>query len=139
MEQRMTDAALGLIAGSRWFAALSLLLSGAAALALALAVPAGAAARIAAAAVLLLGVAAAYLALRLELDGRLFRGLGDAAAAEAALAGLDAALRALGWIPRAKAGRPLEARIAGLQRLTFAQGMVALAQAIILAFLPWLA
>lgn len=68
----------------------------------------------AAAAVLLLFVER-YAALRVALDGRLFSDLAAGRCAD--LATLDGALQQVLRVPAAKAGRPLDDRIRGAQRL----------------------
>ena len=70
----------------------------------------------------LAGVAELYLALRVGFDAALFRRLADATVAGTLeLAKLDAALTAHGIVAGGKAGRPLEARVAGACRLLYQQ------------------
>ena len=61
----------------------------------------------------LLGLAETYFAVRVGLDAALFRRL----AKVPDLAGFDAAMLRLGLLSQAKAGRPVEARVAGARRL----------------------
>ncbi len=56
----------------------------------------------------------------------------------ATLASFDEALRSLGWLTEARAGRALAERVAGVQRLVRVQGILALLQAILVASIPWL-
>ncbi|MCK7492912.1 MAG: hypothetical protein MZW92_16410 [Comamonadaceae bacterium] len=84
-------------------------------------------------------MAAAYLALRAAMDLEFFRRFRhELPAIGATLASFDEALRSLGWISEAKAGRALVERVAGVQRLARAQGILALLQAILVASIPWL-
>jgi hypothetical protein len=82
----------------------------------------------------LAGVVEVYLAIRVGFDAALFRHLADAAETGTRdLANLDAALMAIGLVPASKAGRPLEARVAGACRLFYQQaGSVALQVALFL-------
>jgi len=82
----------------------------------------------------LAGVVEVYLAIRVGFDAALFRHLADAAETGTRdLANLDAALTAIGLVPASKAGRPLEARVAGACRLFYRQaGSVALQVALFL-------
>jgi hypothetical protein len=82
--------------------------------------------------VMLLGVSEIYCAMRVGFDAALFRRLA-AEVGEGApdLAGLDAALVALGLLPRAKAGRPVPERIAGARRLLSRQAAMLGAQVLV--------
>lgn len=62
----------------------------------------------------LAGFAQTYYAVRVGFDAALFGQLDDAAAD---LAGVDSALQRLGLLPADKAGRPVDARIAGARVL----------------------
>jgi hypothetical protein len=62
----------------------------------------------------LAGFAQTYYAVRVGFDAALFRQLGDTAIE---LSALDSALQRLGLLPVDKAGRPLDARIAGARAL----------------------
>lgn len=127
-------AGAALCAGGRWLASLSLVLTACAGWALA----AGADC-LAAGIALLLGLAAAYLALRVEIDAHLFAALARACdQAGGAPAVFDAALQRLGWLNSQRAGRALSLRVAGSQRLVNALAMVSAAQALLLVFAAWL-
>ena len=67
----------------------------------------------------LAGAAELYLAVRVGFDAALFRRLAEAGTLE--LANLDAALTTMGLLPAGKAGRPLEARVAGACSLLYQQ------------------
>lgn len=133
------EAAIALLAGSRWLSGLSFLLAGIAAFALAAADMRGAYARGAASAVLGLAVVSAYLALRSAMDRHFFRALAkESASLASALAAFDAALRSIGWVSEAEMGRQLHDRVAGVQRLVRALGIVLLVQVLLVAGVPWL-
>ncbi|KVF20644.1 MULTISPECIES: hypothetical protein [Burkholderia] len=78
------------------------------------------------------GIAALWVAVRIEIDRRLFAALARAAAGDAsvddALAALDRALADLGWIDASKAGRALDARVRGAVGLCRAGVLVAIVQ-----------
>lgn len=132
------EAALGLISGGRWIAALSLLLSAVAGIALLFPSRSAPWFHVLAAAVIVLGLAQCYLALRCAIDAHLFRRLRDHGGQENPLASLDRALQFLGWLPAEKASRPLAARVLGVARLVRWQGVVALVQALLLPLLGWI-
>lgn len=133
------EAAIALLKGSRWVAGLSFLLASIAGVALAATDLQGVYARIAASGALALGAAAAYLALRVEMDEHFFRAFRDATSAvPESLAAFDAALQSLGWVTAAKAGRELCARVRGTRRLVSGQAIVLLAQLLLVAAIPWL-
>ncbi|MET0351301.1 MAG: hypothetical protein ABW067_16025 [Rhizobacter sp.] len=75
-----------------------------------------------------------YLAVRVALDARLFDRL--ATGTLASLDDLDAGLRQTLSVPAAKAGRPLDARIAGARRL-YRWQTVATVLIVVLAILAW--
>ena len=75
-----------------------------------------------------------YLAVRVALDARLFDRL--ATGTLASLGDLDAGLRQTLSVPAAKAGRPLDARIAGARRL-YRWQTVATVLIVVLAILAW--
>ena len=81
----------------------------------------------------LVGLVELWLAIRTGIDAALFARL---AAGESRLDTLDAALAGLGLMPPAKAGRPLEARIAGARRLLRWQGYALLAQCLLFVVGP---
>ena len=70
----------------------------------------------------LAGLAETYLAIRVGFDAALFRRLGEHSGRPISRA-LDAALTRLGLLPAARAGRPLELRIAGAQRLFYSRSL----------------
>ena len=77
--------------------------------------------------VALAGLAETYVAIRVGFDAALFHRL--AGAPEAAdFTGTDAALTRLGLLPATKLGRPVEARVAGAQRLFGWQILALMAQ-----------
>lgn len=72
------------------------------------------------------GLCAAYAGARVAFDAALFRGLAEGTGD---LAPLDGALLQLGLMPASKAGRPLQERLAGAQRLLRRQALLLAAQA----------
>jgi len=82
----------------------------------------------------LVGAAELYLAVRVGFDAALFRRLAEAAdAGTLELANLDVALTTMGLLPAGKAGRPLQARVAGACSLLYQQaGSLALQLALFL-------
>lgn len=135
----LIEAGIALLEGSRWLARGALVLTGVSAFALAATALPGAPQRVAAAAVLALGMVATYLALRTSMDLVFFRALrSQANSIDAELPLFDAALRALRWLPEAKAGRAVRDRVVGVQRAVRMQGIVLLAQAVLTACVPWL-
>jgi hypothetical protein len=76
----------------------------------------------------LAGIVQTYFAIRVGFDAALF----DRLRQTMDLAALDAALVQLGLLPAAKAGRPLDQRVAGAQRLFFRQGVALAIQVAIL-------
>lgn len=112
LSRLLTVAALVLLIGASAFGGASPAL----AVALALAVSAG--------------VAEAFYAIRVGFDAVLFDRLRELATMD--LAALDVALTRLGLLSAAKSGRPLEQRIAGAQRLFYAQGAAFVIQVAIL-------
>jgi hypothetical protein len=90
---------------------------------------------IAASLVVVLGVVEFWLAARVALDADLFDTL---AARQTDLAGFDRAMRRLGLMPSAKAGRPLDARIRGAFRLLTLQALIFGLQLVVLVvFVLW--
>ncbi|WP_316149910.1 hypothetical protein [Cupriavidus sp. BIC8F] len=83
-------------------------------------------ARVLAAASLLLALPQLWLLLRVAIDRRLFAAL--ATAGQPDLAGLDAALLELGWMPAQRAGRPLLDRARGALRLVRASAALTVCQ-----------
>lgn len=76
------------------------------------------------------GLTQIWLAIRTGFDARLFRRL---AATPDNLASFDSAMTALALMPQGKAGRPVEARIRGAQRLLRLQGLATSLQVITIA------
>lgn len=72
------------------------------------------------------GLCAAYAGARVAFDAALFRGFAEGTGD---LAPLDGALLQLGLMPASKAGRPLQERLAGAQRLLRRQAVLLAAQA----------
>ncbi|MCZ8181880.1 MAG: hypothetical protein O9322_02835 [Beijerinckiaceae bacterium] len=82
---------------------------------------------------LLAGLGESWFAFRVALDADLFRRIG---AGQLTLDGLDAALSGLGLLPQGKAGRPLDARMAGAKALLAKQvGLAGLQLILLLAML----
>lgn len=132
-------AAAGLLAGGCLLSVFSLALAFAAATALVLAGGASFGGWLAVTLVLLGGLPSAYLVLRFSIDLALFRALARSGLpAGRALADLDAALATAGWLAADKRGRGYGPRLAGVRRLVWFQGLVVLAQALVLVLLPWL-
>ncbi len=77
---------------------------------------------------LLVGLVQTYLALRTGFDARLFRRMADTGLGPADLAVFDRAMIELRLMPATKAGRPIEARIAGAKRLLQLQSLAMLLQ-----------
>lgn len=107
-----------------------------------LAVVVGAAARadvaflIAAGVIVLLGAVEFWLAARVALDADLLDAI---AARRADLAGFDRAMRGLGLMPPAKAGRQIDVRIRGALRLLKLQAATLGLQVVVLvAFILWI-
>ena len=135
----LVEAAIAALAGSRWVAWFSLVLTGICAFALVATDLQGLLPCIAASAVLVLGAIAAYLALRTAMDRVFFEALRlQVTSIGPALASFDVALITLRWLPAAKAGRVLVDRVAGVERLVRAQGIILLMQAMLVASMPWL-
>jgi hypothetical protein len=81
----------------------------------------------------LAGMLAAYFAMRVGFDAALFRRLAEAPDPDSqGLAELDGALTSLGLLPANKAGRPLEARVAGARTLFYRQGGALALQSLLL-------
>lgn len=135
----LIEAGIALLEGSCWFARGSLMLAGVSTFALVVTGLPRDPQRFVALAVLALGVVAAYLALRTVMDLVFFRAFrSHAGSLDVTFASFDAALRVLRWIPDAKAGRGINDRVAGVRRLVRIQGIVLLAQAVLIACVPWL-
>lgn len=135
----LVEAGIALLEGSRRLAQGSLVLAGVSAFALVATELPRVPQRFAASAALALGVVAAYLALRTVMDLMFFRAFrSHAGSLDATLASFDAALRVLRWIPDVKAGRGINDRVAGIRRVVRMQGIVLLAQAVLIACVPWL-
>jgi hypothetical protein len=135
----LVEAAIALLAGGRWIACFSLVFAGTAAFALVATDLREVPLRVAVSTVLALGAVAAYLALRNAMDHVFFVALRPSLpAASPTLASLDSALRTLRWFPEKKAGRGLAARVAGVQQLVRAQGVVLLMQVVLVACVPWM-
>jgi hypothetical protein len=138
-ESWLVEAAIAVLTGGRWIACFSLALAGIAAFALVVTDLHEVPLRVAVSAVLALGAVAAYLALRNAMDQVFFKALRpQLPAIGATLASLDGALRTLGWLSEEKAGRGLAARVAGVQQLVRAQGIVLLTQVVLVACVPWM-
>ena len=75
----------------------------------------------------LVGLIELYLSIRVTLDATLFRELATTSAVPD-WETFDAALLRLGMLPPAKAGRPVETRVAGARRLLCAQGVALIVQ-----------
>ncbi|MDK3022309.1 hypothetical protein QO239_06755 [Cupriavidus taiwanensis] len=84
--------------------------------------------RLPAALALLLALPQLWLLLRVAIDHRLFGALANGVPGQADLAGLDAALLQLGWMPAARAARPLPERARGALRLVRASAALTVCQ-----------
>ncbi|NSX14162.1 hypothetical protein HTY52_08775 [Cupriavidus taiwanensis] len=84
--------------------------------------------RLPAALALLLALPQLWLLLRVAIDHRLFGALATGVPGQADLAGLDAALLQLGWMPAARAARPLPERARGALRLVRASAALTVCQ-----------
>lgn len=120
----IAHAVTGALAGAAWL--------GAAGLAFAM-LAAGlgavtASSRWPAALALLLALPQLWLLLRVAIDHRLFSALAAGASDQPGLARLDAALRELGWMPAARAARPLPERARGALRLVRASAVLTVCQ-----------
>lgn len=81
-----------------------------------------------AAASLLLALPQLWLLLRVAIDRRLFDALATGQQGQPDLAGLDAALLELGWMPAQRAARPLPDRARGALRLVRASAALTVCQ-----------
>ncbi|SOZ35072.1 hypothetical protein [Cupriavidus neocaledonicus] len=77
---------------------------------------------------LLLALPQLWLLLRVAIDQRLFAALAAGAPDQPGLARLDAALLELGWMPAARAARPLAERARGALRLVRASAALTVCQ-----------
>ncbi|MCO4862299.1 hypothetical protein MKD38_11490 [Cupriavidus sp. WGlv3] len=77
---------------------------------------------------LLLALPQLWLLLRVAIDQRLFGALAAGAPDQPELARLDAALLELGWMPAARAARPLPQRARGALRLVRASAVLTVCQ-----------
>ena len=137
-ERWLVEAAIALLAGSRWLTWLSIVFAGVCAFALAATDLQGTLPRLAVSTVLALGAVAAYLALRTTMDRVFFQALRQPPFVPGSrLAAFDEALRTLRWLHVEKAGRGLAERVAGAKKIVRAQGIVLLLQAVLLAVVPW--
>lgn len=119
----IAHAVTGALAGAAWI--------GAAGLAFAMAAGLGAGtamSRWPAALALLLALPQLWLLLRVAIDQRLFGALATGAQGQSDLSGLDAALLELGWMPAARAARPLPERARGALRLVRASAALTVCQ-----------
>ncbi|WP_427309846.1 hypothetical protein [Cupriavidus sp. H39] len=77
---------------------------------------------------LLLALPQLWLLLRVAIDRRLFGALAGGVPGQPDLAGLDGALLELGWMPAARAARPLSERARGALRLVRASAALTVCQ-----------
>ncbi len=131
-EAWIAQSAAALCRGARWPIALSLALAAVAASRL-FSDPRQAS--LAMTLVLVAGLVQGYLALRIELDRRIF----DLFAANPSSApGFDAALVEMGWSAASAAPRPMGDRVRGLRRLVGASMALLAAQALVLVIAAWM-
>lgn len=124
----IAHAVTGALSGAMWIGAVGLAFA-----TLAAWLGAGSAvARWVAALALLLALPQLWLLLRVAIDHRLFAALASGAQGQADLAAdlrqLDAALLELGWMPAARAARPLPERARGALRLVRASAVLTVCQ-----------
>lgn len=120
----IAHAVTGALAGAAWLGAAGLAFA-----MLAAVLGAGAAsARWPAALALLLALPQLWLLLRVAIDHRLFGALAAGAPDQPELTRLDAALLELGWMPAARAARPLPERARGALRLVRASAALTVCQ-----------
>lgn len=124
----IAHAVTGALSGAMWIGAAGLAFA-----ILAAWLGAGSAvARWVAALALLLALPQLWLLLRVAIDHRLFAALASGAQGQAGLAAdlrqLDAALLELGWMPAARAARPLPERARGALRLVRASAVLTVCQ-----------
>lgn len=120
----IAQAVTGALAGAAWIGAAGLAFA-----MLAAWLGAGAAiSRWPAALALLLALPQLWLLLRVAIDLRLFAALASGVPGQPDLTGLDAALLELGWLPAARAARPLTERARGALRLVRASTALTVCQ-----------
>lgn len=120
----IAHAVTGALAGAAWIGAAGLAFA-----MLAAGLGAGTAmSRWPAALALLLALPQLWLLLRVAIDQRLFGALATGAQGQSDLSGLDAALLELGWMPAARAARPLPERARGALRLVRASAALTVCQ-----------
>ncbi|AMR78786.1 hypothetical protein [Cupriavidus nantongensis] len=120
----IAHAVTGALAGAAWIGAAGLAFA-----MLAAGLGAGTAmSRWPAALALLLALPQLWLLLRVAIDRRLFGALATGAQGQSDLSGLDAALLELGWMPAARAARPLPERARGALRLVRASAVLTVCQ-----------
>ena len=120
----IAHAVAGALSGAVWIGAAGLAF-GVATVWLGVATPVP---RVLAAASLLPALPQVWLLLRVAIDRRLFDALAAGRQDQPDLAGLDAALLELGWMPAQRAGRPLPDRARGALRLVRASAALTVCQ-----------